>query len=114
MPSGDVALRLPVPMAGLGSWEGSPSIFSSGKGRYNGPGPIWTEDPRACTGAGRAMGSRVWGYGGGGSWRIDFFSGPDLSSHVSVFLTTRTCEVGLEERKAFIHGRGGAPLDSSR
>jgi hypothetical protein len=52
---------------------------------------------------------RVGRYGGGGSWsnrsagerswRIDFFSGPDLSSRASFFLTARTCEVGLRKER---------------
>jgi hypothetical protein len=31
-------------------------------------GFIWTKDTRAHAGTGRAMGQRVGGYGGGGSW----------------------------------------------
>jgi hypothetical protein len=87
----------------------------SGKGGFKSPSPTWAEDPRASVNAGRAMGARVRGYGGGGSWsnwstvkgywRINFFSGPDTSSHVSLFLTARTCEVGLGERNAFIYDR---------
>ena len=52
---------------------------------------------------------RVGRYGGGGSWsnrsagerswRIDFFSGRDLSSRASLLLTTRTCEMGFEKEK---------------
>ena len=54
---------------------------------------------------------RVGRYGGGGSWsnrsagerswRIDFFSGLDPSSHASFFLMARTCEMGLG---SFIQG----------
>jgi hypothetical protein len=108
-------------MAGPGRW-GSP-VPPSGKGGYNSPGPIWAKDPGASAGSGGAKGARVGGCGGvgswsnrsivEGSWRIDFFSGPDPSSHVSFFLKARTFEVGLGERKAFIH-EGGPPLDSSK
>jgi hypothetical protein len=78
---------------------------------------MWAEDSGASAGTGRAMGARVVGCGGGGSWsnrsivegswRINFFSGSDPSSHVSFFLVARTYKVGLGERKAFIHGRWG-------
>jgi hypothetical protein len=81
------------------------------------PGPVLT--------LGRKVGAMVGGYGEGGfwcnrsiveeSWRINFFSGSEPSSHVSFFLIARTCEVCLGGRKAFIYGgRGSPPLDSSR
>jgi hypothetical protein len=41
-----------------------------------------------------------------GSWKIDFFSGLNPSSCVSIFLKARTCEVSLGERKALV-GRDG-------
>ena len=73
-----------------------------------------------CVVALRSMRARVGGYGGGGSWsnrsavegswRINFFSGPDLSSLSSFFLKARTCEVGLGEIKAFISEWGGGSL----
>jgi hypothetical protein len=58
MVSGEVALRLCVPMVGPGSW-GSPLAPPSGKGGYTGSGPIWAVDPRAGTSAGRGIGARV-------------------------------------------------------
>jgi hypothetical protein len=63
MVSGEVALRLCVPMVGPGSW-GSPPTSPSGKGVQNSHSPIWAEDPRAD----RSMVARGGGYGGGGSW----------------------------------------------
>lgn len=79
------------------------------------PWSICAEDPRAGAGAGtgRTFGRSVGGYGGGGSWgrrstfegswRINFFSGQNLSSHVYFIQTAITCEVCLGERKEFIH-----------
>jgi hypothetical protein len=62
------------------------------------------------------MGERVGRFGGRGSWsnrsaveeswRIRSFSDSDLSSPVSLFLTARTCAVGLRKRKAFTHEGG--------
>jgi hypothetical protein len=68
-------------------------------------------------GVGGATGARVGGYGGGGSkrnrstvegsWRIDL-SGPDLSSHVSSFLTAQTFQVGLGGKERLLSmGVGG-------
>ena len=122
MVSWEVALRLWVPMAGRESWGSLPAPPSS-KGRYNGPSPTWAENPRAGASTGSTRGARVGGHGEGGSWsnrsifegswRIDFFSGLDPSSHASFFLMARTCEVGLRERKVFIYESGGGSLDSS-
>jgi hypothetical protein len=91
MVSGEVALRLLVPVAGQGSCV-SPPALPSGKGV-----------------------SRVGGYGGGGSWsnksavgwswQMDFFSGPDPLSCVSFFLTARTCE-GILGKERFLSVRG--------
>ena len=50
-----------------------------------------------------------------GSWSINFFSGPNLSSHGSFFLAASTWEVGLGTRKSFIYeGDRGPILGSSR
>jgi hypothetical protein len=38
-----------------------------------------------------------------GSWKVNFFSGLDPSSHFPFFLMARTYEVDLGERKPFIH-----------
>lgn len=104
MVSGDVVFR------------SSPALPSS-KGGCNGSGLTWAEDPRTSTGAGGAMGARLWRFGGGGSWsnrsavedswRIKSFSGPDLLSHASFFLVTRTCKVGLGKARLFIYEDGG-------
>jgi hypothetical protein len=68
------------------------------------------------------MKARVGRYGGGfwsnrsageGSWRIDFFSCPDLSSRAPFFLTARTCEVGLGKER-LLSMRGCPPLEFSR
>ena len=70
------------------------------------------------------MGARVGRFGGGGCWsnrstgegscRIDGFSGMDLSSSASFFLTARTCEVGLGKERLLPMRGVGPPLDFSR
>ena len=95
---------------------GFSSCSPPSKGGCNGPSLLWAEGPGNCTSTGGAMGARVGGFGGGGCWsnrstgegscRIDGFSGMDLSSSASFFLTARTCAVGLRKRKAFTHEGG--------
>jgi hypothetical protein len=83
---------------------------------YNDKGPILAEGPRVSTGTGRTIRARVGGYGGGRSWQQEGLGGSTssqvwISSSVSFFLTARTSEVDLEERKAFILEAGdGAVL----
>ena len=94
---------------------GFSSCSPPSKGGCNGPSLLWAEDPGTSTCTGGAMRVRVGRYGGGsswsnrsaveGSWGIDF-SDPDPSSCASFFLMDKTCEVGLGERKTFIHGCG--------
>jgi hypothetical protein len=66
MALGLAALRLRVPIKGLGNW-GTPSTPPSDKWGFNSPGLIWAEDPKASAGPSGVMGARIGGYGGGGS-----------------------------------------------
>ena len=68
MVSGEVILRLWVPMAGPGNLGLLQLLPPVKWGGYNGPGPVWAEEFKAGAGTGGAMGERVRGYGGGGSW----------------------------------------------
>jgi hypothetical protein len=66
-------------------------------------------------------GARVGRFGGRGSWsnnslveeswRTRSFSGLDLSSQTSFFLTARACEMGPGKRKAFTNKGVCPPLD---
>jgi hypothetical protein len=61
---------------------------------------MWAKVPGAGAVTVRVMWARIGGYGSGGSWsnrsavegswRINFFSGMDPSSHTSFFLMART------------------------